>query len=79
MKKLRNVMRKCMASLLVLCMAAAPWTCKYPKCKGIPIFKGTTHPHCCPLVGGKKYVIHKNLGSGTDGLMRDVMTDYYHG
>ena len=24
MKKLRNVMRKCMASLLVLCMAAAP-------------------------------------------------------
>lgn len=36
------------------------WTCKHPKCKEVPIFKGSTHPHCCPLVGGKKYFCHKN-------------------
>ena len=36
------------------------WTCKHPDCKDVPIFKGSTHPHCCPLVGGKKYICHKN-------------------
>lgn len=36
------------------------WTCNHPECKDVPIFNGSTHPHCCPLVGGKKYFTHKN-------------------
>lgn len=36
------------------------WTCRHPECKEAPIFKGLTHPHCCPLVGGKNYITHKN-------------------
>lgn len=28
--------------------------------KEVPIFKGSTHPHCCPLVGGKEYICHRN-------------------
>jgi len=36
------------------------WTCTHPECKEVPIFKGVTHPHCCPLTGGKKYISHKN-------------------
>ena len=55
------------------------WTCTHPDCKEVPIFKGSTHPHCCPLVGGKKYIVHRNLSRGTDGLMRNIMTDYRHG
>ena len=36
------------------------YTCKHSDCKDVPIFSGKTHPHCCPLVGGKKYFSHKN-------------------
>ncbi len=34
------------------------YTCRNAKCRDVPIFKGKTHPHCCPLVGGKKYFSH---------------------
>lgn len=37
------------------------YTCKNQKCKDIVIFKSKTHPHSCPLIGGKKYLIHGNL------------------
>ncbi|WP_155957597.1 hypothetical protein [Eubacterium sp. 14-2] len=36
------------------------YTCRNPECKDVPIFKGKTHPHCCPIVGGKKYFSHGN-------------------
>ena len=36
------------------------YTCEHPDCKEVPIFKGKTKPHCCPLTGGKKYFCHKN-------------------
>lgn len=37
------------------------YTCKHPECNDVPIFKGKTKPHCCPLSGGKKYFTHGNL------------------
>lgn len=37
------------------------YTCKNQDCKDVIIFKGKTHPHNCPLIGGKKYLIHGNL------------------
>lgn len=42
------------------------YTCKNIDCKEAPIFKGKTHPHCCPLVGGKKYISHRNHKSIVD-------------
>jgi hypothetical protein len=36
------------------------YTCKNKECKDVPIFKGKTKPHCCPLTGGKKYHSHGN-------------------
>lgn len=36
------------------------YTCDNPKCKDVPVFRGKTKPHCCPLSGGKKYTFHKN-------------------
>lgn len=37
------------------------YTCNNEECKDAVIFKGKTHPHICPLVGGKKYFSHGNL------------------
>ena len=36
------------------------FTCRHPECKDVPIFKGKTKPHCCPLTGGRKYFSHGN-------------------
>lgn len=50
------------------CPALGGYTCKNPGVKDVTIFKGKTHPHCCPLVGGKKYGLHGNINSGVRGL-----------
>jgi hypothetical protein len=50
------------------------YVCKHEECKEIHIFKGKTKPHYCPLSGGKKYTIHKNLGRNSGALGRDVLS-----
>ena len=42
------------------------WTCEHTECKDAVFFKGKTHPHACPLVGGKKYQVHKNVKNRYD-------------
>lgn len=29
------------------------YTCEHLGCKDVPIFKGKTHPRCCPIVNPK--------------------------
>ena len=53
------------------------YTCNHKECKEANLFKGKTHPHGCPLVGGKKYSIHKNVSRGTANLAHSVMTHIY--
>lgn len=41
------------------------FTCEHPKCKDVPIFKGKTHPRCCPLVNPKGHYRSPIKGLGT--------------
>lgn len=41
------------------------WNCKHPNCKDVTIFKGSTHPRCCPLVNPKGYYSRPTKGLGT--------------
>ena len=41
------------------------FTCEHPGCKDVPIFKGSTHPRCCPLVNPKGHYHRPTKGLGT--------------
>lgn len=40
------------------------YTCKHQNCKDVPIFKGKTHPRCCPLVNPNGYYRSRVKGLG---------------
>jgi len=40
------------------------YTCRHPKCKDAPIFKGKTHPRCCPFTNPKGFYHSRVKGLG---------------